>query len=311
MPKISILIPTHNNPDTLPYVVEAVAAQSFEDFEVIIVNDGGQSPTEFLDLPDSRFEIVDLEDNRGVSHARNTAYSRARGEILYFLDADDLIAEDLLSVAYEAMQTHDCGMFAVGHVSVPVDQIDENREMLQARARSTDLKVMSPVEFCEDFRQGRPMYLPSTVFFRREAIAATVEGDPFDVSLKNAQDTHLIMLVGSRHKVVQSPDDFVMYTVRSLSLSRQNHVATWMGRISAMDKFIERLQGEDADRRIIGAGKRMRQNAARRVARAHFGKGDPEQGRSILMEDLKTHPSARSAVELVRLHVTPKKEAAG
>ena len=306
MVEISIIIPTHDNPDTLPKTLKSIRRQSFQDYEIIIVNDGGQSPSEFLDLGDSRIRLIDLPENAGVAHARNVEFGEATGDILYFLDADDLIAEDLLGFASARMRETDCGMFAVLHTPVPVVEVSDREDLLKSADRSSGFRDMDSAEFCEAFRKDTQDFLPSTVLFRRSAMVEAAGEAPWETSLKNGADTLIILLVGARRRVLQSLDRFVLYSVRSNSLSRQNELATWSNRIAAMDIFLERMQAEDADKRVVRTGRRLRQNAARRVARIHKANGRRLQGARVLLADILEHPNGKSVLELVRVGVLPR-----
>ncbi len=91
MPSVSVLIPTFNRRETLKRAIQSVFHQSFEDFELIVIDDASTDETlDYLQsLNDSRLEIVSLEKNRGVSYARNRGFDKARGEWIALLDSDD------------------------------------------------------------------------------------------------------------------------------------------------------------------------------------------------------------------------------
>jgi len=91
MPKVSVIITTYNS---MPYFVEtldSVLRQTFADFEVIVVDDGStdQTTTWASRIDDSRVKLIP-QPNQGVSVARNTGISHAKGNYVAFLDGDDL-----------------------------------------------------------------------------------------------------------------------------------------------------------------------------------------------------------------------------
>ena len=89
MPQVSIIIPTYNRADTIMRAVDSVLAQTFSDWELIIVNDGSTDNTaELLTGLDSRIKIIN-QPNGGVTTARNTGLRHASGEFFAFLDSDD------------------------------------------------------------------------------------------------------------------------------------------------------------------------------------------------------------------------------
>lgn len=96
-PKISVIIPFYNVEKYLRKCLESVRCQTFQDFEVIMVND--ESPDnsiciakEFLSK-DNRFKIIN-QKNKGLGGARNTGILEAKGEFLFLLDSDDYIKEN-------------------------------------------------------------------------------------------------------------------------------------------------------------------------------------------------------------------------
>ncbi|MFV8572397.1 glycosyltransferase family 2 protein [Marinobacter sp. SBS5] len=90
MPKLSIIIPTHNRPDRLIKAVESATNQSYADLEIIVVDDGSCPAANCAQL-DSRVSLLRHEHARGVSAARNTGLARAAGEYIAFLDDDDVL----------------------------------------------------------------------------------------------------------------------------------------------------------------------------------------------------------------------------
>ena len=91
MPKVAVIIPAYNAMTYLPQTLESVLQQTFTDFEVLIVNDGSSDNiVQWANsLTDERVKFIS-QSNQGVSTARNLAISKASGEYITFLDADDL-----------------------------------------------------------------------------------------------------------------------------------------------------------------------------------------------------------------------------
>jgi teichuronic acid biosynthesis glycosyltransferase TuaG len=97
--KASIVTPVFNGLQFIQDAVASVVAQTFEDWELIIVNDGSTDQTaDLLDaLTDPRIHVIH-QTNAGASAARNAALDRARGQYVTFLDADDLLPPDALAI---------------------------------------------------------------------------------------------------------------------------------------------------------------------------------------------------------------------
>jgi len=90
MPFFSVIIPAYNRADFLKKAADSVLSQTFNDFELIIVDDGSEDGTKKLvnSLPDQRIKYI-YQDNSGVSAARNRGIKEAEGEFIAFLDSDD------------------------------------------------------------------------------------------------------------------------------------------------------------------------------------------------------------------------------
>jgi glycosyltransferase involved in cell wall biosynthesis/2-polyprenyl-3-methyl-5-hydroxy-6-metoxy-1,4-benzoquinol methylase len=101
-PLFSVIIPTHNRPDYLAEAIESVLAQTVQDFEVIVVDDGSEPPVPEHDDP--RVRLTRRQQAVGPSQARNDGASAANGEYLAFLDDDDWFAPDRLQVALDGLE---------------------------------------------------------------------------------------------------------------------------------------------------------------------------------------------------------------
>lgn len=93
-PKVSVIVPVYNAGDYLANCLKCIAVQDYQDFEVILVDDGSTDGSglicENFANGDDRF-VVFQKSNGGVSSARNLGIEKAKGEWVYFLDADDWI----------------------------------------------------------------------------------------------------------------------------------------------------------------------------------------------------------------------------
>jgi glycosyltransferase involved in cell wall biosynthesis len=89
MPKVSIILPTFNRADTIVRAIKSAQAQTFQDWELIVVDDGSTDNTAALiDGMDRRLTLI-RQENRGFTEARNTGIRSAGGNYLAFLDSDD------------------------------------------------------------------------------------------------------------------------------------------------------------------------------------------------------------------------------
>ncbi|MCB8516908.1 glycosyltransferase, partial [Enterococcus durans] len=101
MCEISIIVPIYNVEQYLRKCVDSILAQTFTDFEVILVDDGspdnsGAICDEYAKL-DSRVRVIHKE-NGGLSDARNAGIEIAKGKYLGFVDSDDFIDKDMYEI---------------------------------------------------------------------------------------------------------------------------------------------------------------------------------------------------------------------
>ncbi len=95
-PKISVIVRTKDRPELLAEALASLAASTYTQADVVVVNDGGASPS----LPDEfplPVKVVDLEHNRGRAIAANAGIAAARGDYITFLDDDDLVEPEHLA----------------------------------------------------------------------------------------------------------------------------------------------------------------------------------------------------------------------
>ena len=112
-PRISVMIPVYNAKDFLEDSIGSLLNQTFEDFELLCVNDGSKDNSlEILNdfaKKDSRVKVIDKE-NGGCGSARNRALDEARGDYIYFFDPDDKIPLNTFEEAYKSAISNDSDM---------------------------------------------------------------------------------------------------------------------------------------------------------------------------------------------------------
>ena len=104
MPKISVVVPVYNVEKYLSVCINSVLSQTFTDFELILVDDGstdkGGDICDEYEKKDNRIRVIH-QKNQGVSAARNAGIDLSIGEYLIFIDSDDTIDKNCLSILYK------------------------------------------------------------------------------------------------------------------------------------------------------------------------------------------------------------------
>lgn len=111
--KVSVITPTYNRAPTLSETIESVLSQDYKDFEYIIVDDASTDNTESIisDYDDDRLVYIRLPENKGANVARNIGIKKSDGEVILFLDSDDIFTQDKLQKVVDEMEAlpENCG----------------------------------------------------------------------------------------------------------------------------------------------------------------------------------------------------------
>ncbi len=105
-PMVSVIVPTYNRPDRLQVALSSIVAQTYQDFEIIVVNDGTIDVSDVI-APlnrDGRITTIWHDRNRGLAAARNTGLRGARGTYIAYLDDDDTYLPDHLETLVTALR---------------------------------------------------------------------------------------------------------------------------------------------------------------------------------------------------------------
>lgn len=126
-PLISVIIPVYNILEYLPRCVESVCRQTYDNLEILLVDDGSTDGTgelcDRLAQGDARIRVFHKE-NGGSSSARNLGIARARGEYLGFVDSDDYVSEDMYEKLLQGILDYQLPIAQIGR-----DEFSENGEI--------------------------------------------------------------------------------------------------------------------------------------------------------------------------------------
>lgn len=127
-PLLSIIVPVYNILEYLPRCVHSITAQTYENLEILLVDDGSTDGTgelcDTLAKEDERIRVFHKE-NGGSSSARNLGIAEAKGEYLGFVDSDDYISQDMYELLYRAITEYRVQIAQIGR-----DEIDEQGNYL-------------------------------------------------------------------------------------------------------------------------------------------------------------------------------------
>lgn len=168
-PVVSVIVPAYGHADLISETIESVLSQSFQSFELIIVNDGSPDHTGRVVakyLPDSRIHYFE-KDNGGVAAARNYGFEKSKGKYIAFLDDDDLWPADKLQ--WQVSELEDDTM--VGAVGGVWKGTDGNQGFPYRPEWQNLVSFESLFERC-------PFISPGQVLLRRDTFCLAGRMDP-------------------------------------------------------------------------------------------------------------------------------------
>ena len=207
MPLVSVIIPAYNAETTIQETVESVLAQSLQDFELIIVNDGSTDNTlQVLDrISDPRIKVFSYP-NAGAAVSRNRGFAQASGEFIAFLDADDLWTPEKLAAQWKALKENSKAQVAYSWTDI-IDQ--SGHHLSQGDYTVANGNVYAKLLLCCFIISG------SNPLIRRDAYIA-VGG--FDESLVACQDFDLYLRLAARYEFVAVAAAHILYRLSPNSM---------------------------------------------------------------------------------------------
>lgn len=197
MPYFSIIIPLYNKAPYISKTLESVMGQTFEDYELIIIDNGSNDGSSEIiaKFTDQRIQIVRLAENIGVSNARNEGASLSKAPYITFLDADDWWEPTFLEEMAGLIKRHpDAGIYGTGY------NIVKNGHKRQAPIGIETEFSEGQINYCQVYTKTLCMPLTSiTVAMPREVFD---EMGGFKSQLKLGEDFDLWIRIALKHKVI-------------------------------------------------------------------------------------------------------------
>ena len=231
--KVSVVIPTYNDEDTIRATVESALGQRFDGgFEVIVVNDGSTDGTrEVLEKFGNRIQVID-QTNRGVSAARNAGIRAAVGEYIALLDGDDTWTEDKLQKSAQVLDKNPaCVAVSSNVIGVDAAGAEVSRPVTPEFRHSPTL---------DEMLERLWAYLPSATVIRRDTLQA-IGGfsEEFKPEHYACEDTFIMLLVRERGEIIYVPDVLVRYRCREFHARLANRLRSRRFEIDSAEAFRE------------------------------------------------------------------------
>lgn len=213
MPHFSVIIPVFNKEKFVAQTIKSVLAQTFSDFEIIVINDGSTdtSETEILAISDKRIHYF-FKQNEGVAAARNFGMAKATSEHLCFLDADDYWYPQFLEIMNHYIQK-----LPNEKVFACAIEIETGKKMIPAQYSFPKKGDYELVNFFEASQKEAVLWT-SAVCIHRDVFE---KAGLFDEQLKISEDTDLWIRIGLHYRVVFIWQSLARYVFDEKSISRK------------------------------------------------------------------------------------------
>lgn len=215
MTMVTVIIPTYGSPQFLKASIESVIAQTYSDWELIVVDDNNPDTearkatqllvAEFIKA-DSRIRYIPHSHNKNGAAARNTAFVEAKGDYISFLDSDDEYLSDRLAkcvAALEAAEDNVAGVYTGC----------EFRRGGKTYLRYTDVKTGT---FLVDTLACRFMFCTGSNIFMRRSVVDELHG--FDETFLRHQDYEFLVRVFEKYSLKAIPEILVIKNNENFNL---------------------------------------------------------------------------------------------
>ncbi|MGH1386609.1 glycosyltransferase family 2 protein [Kordia sp.] len=198
MPLFSVIIPLYNKEKYIQQTVESVLQQSFADFELLIVNDAStdKSVAVVSQISDNRIQLIENPKNLGLSATRNHGISKANGDIIALLDADDVWLPNFLETIQSLYNSFpEAAIYGTDYVEI----YTSHENLIPRKNIASSLQGTSFL--LADFFEAsmfQPIFCQSSLAFKR---AICTETDVFNSKITFAEDIEFYIKYGSKYPV--------------------------------------------------------------------------------------------------------------
>jgi len=234
-PRVSVIIPTYNRYDLLRMAVASVINQTFNSYEIIVVDDGSTDSTSKIKDEYGNALRYFYKNNAGVSSARNFGIGKSNGEFIAFLDSDDEWRNDKLEKQVNFLDEHkDIGMVLCNY-----NYMNTSRQITGAVDRRQHLPYDGSLLV---YVMMSPWLIPSSLLIRKNILD---EVGYFDESLETAEDLDLHIRVAAKHQIGLLSDLLLNILYTSDGLSQRSN--TYDDNITVIDKYLYLIE----DKKIL------------------------------------------------------------
>jgi glycosyltransferase involved in cell wall biosynthesis len=271
-PKVSVVIPAYNREETIDQAIESVFHQTYNNMEVIVVDDGSTDSTVEVvkEYSDPKLSIVEHNENRGGSAARNTGVKEATGKYISFLDSDDRWKPIKTQLQVKLLESRDSSWIAsycnVEHISGNiVSEIIKNSSRYAKKEEGG--RELVPNVLSLEFDLGG-----ASTLMAKSSVVNSMGG--FDSRFERHQDFEFLIRLLKQGQVAHAPYPLVLKQSTGYPAIEKVENAKY----ELFNKFEEDVRAAESDNIPI------RKHHKFDLARCHMAVGDWQTSLKLLID---------------------------
>jgi glycosyltransferase involved in cell wall biosynthesis len=282
-PKVSICVPTYNRKDYLRETLDSIFAQTYKDYEVVVVDDGSTDGTAEM-LKQSNYPVrYYWQKNSGDAAARNKMIKLAKGEFVTFIDSDDLLMHDAVDRMVNVMEAEGGEVIVYG----PYLRIDQKGHVYGRFKRRLYSGYVAKYLFQNIFVCSCGSMFPKKVLEM---------ADGFDISLPVCSDYDLWLRLSLKYRFIALAEPTFKrrrHTGNLSVLSTENHIIE----LNVLERFYYENGGDSVVSKRVAMHRLSREEY--RVAAAALRERKLQVAREYLRKSFRRRPNPKSLIMML------------
>lgn len=211
-PTITVFMAAYNAANYIKESIQSILDQTYEDFELVIVNDGSTDDTVAVvnSFKDPRIRLLHNPENKGLTYTRNVILTAARGEYVAILDSDDIASPNRLKLQYDFFRSHPEVLLCGGHGAI-INQKGEHVD-------SDNLHVPTGIDRVKATLLFKNPFVNSTVMYKTDVFKSLNGYQDY----APAEDYELFTRIADQHAVGNIDEVLVRYRIHENNTSILN-----------------------------------------------------------------------------------------
>ena len=281
MPKVSICIPTYDRQAYLQETLASVFAQTYKDYEVVVLDDGSTDGTPDM-MQSEAYEVrYYWQENQGEAAARNRLIQLAQGQYISFIDSDDLLVSDAIERLVRTLEAEPDDVIVYGTYT----RIDQDGNPVRSSKKRLYSGYITSQLFQDIFVHPAGSIYPKRIF---DDIGR------YDTSLRVCTDYDLELRASTKYRFIALDEPTFLRRRHADNIS-QYSFDNCKAQLNVIERFYYGIGKDFVSRRcaVKSLGKQ-----GYRTGRCALREGFPVEARELLRQSFRRHPSLKTLLWL-------------